>query len=379
MANEFRLPDIGEGLTDVEVLSWLVKVGQPVARDEPLVEVETDKAVVEIPSPFAGIVLHQGAAAGDRLAVGEILAVVGEAGESWTPAEDVPVAVDEPLPIVGTLPDTNVAGPSALPAVRKLAKDLGIELGDVTGSGPGGRITIEDVEAAAAGSASPSERVPMSATRRAISANLERSWREIPHVTTFGSAPAARLLEVRRDLLAQAEGPMPLEALLIKLVVPLLEKFPEFNAAVSGTDLILKQAYNIAVAVDAPDGLITPVVHDAGALSLDEVADLVIRLAKSARGRKLEIEQLRNATFTISNIGAVGGTTGTPIVPYGTTAIASFGRADLQAVVNESGGVEAAMMLPISMSYDHRAIDGARGRAFMAGLIEAIAAAEVDR
>lgn len=219
--------------------------------------------------------------------------------------------------------------------------------------------------------AGPVERLPMSPTRRAIAERLTRSWREIPHVTTYGSARAEKLLSERRRLLEEAEGPMPIEALLIALLIPLLRSHPEFNAAVSGTDTVLRRHYDIGIATDTADGLILPVLKGADGLDIHQLADAVIRLAKSARGRTLTPDQVQGATFTVSNIGAVGGGYGTPIVPYGTSSIVSFGRADPQPVV-EGDAVTSGLVLPISLSYDHRLIDGALGRTFMAALVGAI-------
>jgi len=369
MATEFRLPDVGEGLTEVVVEEWLVAVGEEVGLDAPLVQVETDKAIVDLPSPVAGVLLFQGAAAGDTLAVGKILAVVGQAGETWEPSETkVRRAVEsEAAPVVGTLPEPKTIG-QALPAVRRLAAEMGIDIAALAGSGPYGRVTREDVLAAGAG---PVERVAMTPMRRTIAQRVEKSWREIPHVTTFGSARAERLLAERRRLLEAAEGPMPIEALLVALVIPLLEAHPEFNGAVSGTDIILRRYYDIGVATDTPEGLMLPVLKGAQAMAISELADAILRLAKSARGRTLAPDDLRGATFTVSNIGAVGGRFGTPIIPYGTSAIVSFGRAEPQPLV-EAGEVVAGQVLPISLSYDHRLIDGALGRTFMAELVAAI-------
>jgi pyruvate dehydrogenase E2 component (dihydrolipoamide acetyltransferase) len=395
MAHEFLLPDVGEGLTDVVIQEWLVAVGEAVGLDAPLVQVETDKAVVDIPSPVPGVLLYQGAAAGETLQVGRVLAVVGEPGEIWQPEpavarqpesavarqpesavarqpESAAPRPAEVAPIVGTLPEAPAGGrPQALPAVRKLAADLGVDLDSLEGSGANGRITREDVLAVGSG---PVERVAMTPLRRAVAEHLSRSWREIPHVTTYGAARAERLLAERRRLLEEAEGPMPLEALLVALIVPLLVAHPEFNASVSGTDILLRKHYDIGIATDTPDGLLVPVLKNAGAGGVHELADAVIRLAKSARGRTLTAEQMRGATFTVSNIGAVGGRYGTPIIPYGTSAIVSFGRAASEPVV-EDGAVVAGMVLPISLSYDHRLIDGALGRSFMAALVGAIEAA----
>lgn len=372
MATEFLLPDVGEGLTEVVIEEWLVRVGEAVGLDAPLVQVETDKAIVDLPSPVAGTLLYQGAAEGETLTVGSVLAVVGEPGETWEPSD---AGSPEPMamPVVGTLPEPSPStSPQALPAVRKLASELGVDVGSLAGTGPGGRVTRDDVLAAGAG---PVDRVAMTPVRRAIADRLEKSWREIPHVTTYGAARAERLLSERRRLLEQAEGPMPLEALLVALIVPLLRGHPEFNASVSGRDILFRKHYDIGIATDTPDGLMVPVVRGADQQTVTGLADSILQLAKSARGRTLGPDDLRGATFTVSNIGAVGGGFGTPIIPYGTSAIASFGRAELQPVV-EAEAVMPGMVMPISVSYDHRVIDGALGRTFMAALVQAIEEAD---
>lgn len=377
MAHEFHLPDIGEGLTEAVIVHWHVGVGEPVGLDEPLVEVETDKAVVDIPSPVAGVVLHHGAGAGDTIAVESLLAVIGVSGEQWEPGSSADAAAEratEPAPIVGTLGDATAsvtpAGVQALPRVRKLASELGVDLAALTGTGPGGRITEEDLLAAAqpASYRGPVERRPMSPTRRTIADHLARSWREIPHVTTYGEANASGLLRWRAELDRPA-----LEALLVQVLVPLLRRHPEFNATLEGSDVVEKHYYDIGVAIDAPGGLMVGVLRDAGDRSVPDL-DLAIRsLAARVKDRSATADDLRGQTFTLSNIGAVGGGFGTPIIPLGTTAIVSFGRATDKPVVR-NGSVDIAPMLPISLSYDHRVIDGARGRTFMAALVEAIEA-----
>jgi pyruvate dehydrogenase E2 component (dihydrolipoamide acetyltransferase) len=356
MPFEFRLPDIGEGLTEAEVVEWLVEEGRDVAVDQPLVQIETDKAVTDIPSPREGVLLRQGAPAGAVVRVGEVLAVIGEAGED-----------EEAAPIVGTLP-TGAHRPvaQALPLVRRLAKELGVDLSTVTGTGPGGRISKEDVEAVAAAGRATSpdqERIRLSKLRRTIAANMARSWREIPHVTTFGQADASALLALGRDL------DLPLEALFIAAVMPALKAHPEFNASVDGEDLVIKRRYDIGVAVDTADGLVVVVVLHADALAPAQLGREVVRLAEAARSRTATPHELTNQTFTISNIGAVGGGHGTPIIPYGTTAILSFGRAVEQPVVRD-GGIVVEPVLPLSLSYDHRVIDGALGRRFLATVVE---------
>jgi pyruvate dehydrogenase E2 component (dihydrolipoamide acetyltransferase) len=449
MAHEFRLPDIGEGLMEAEIVAWRVDVGDEVAMDQIVVEVETDKAVVEIPIPVAGTVLHLGGAEGDVVEVGEILLVVGDPDELWPAEAQVAEASDEVAsseeapPIVGTL-DTEVttlgvvetedAGgperPQALPVVRKLAKELGVDLAGLRGTGPDGRITREDVLATAdeggfpepwvhdedepdeeraevvdqgAGDAgepaedvhdgeeddepvagehhdgAPEPRVrqtlsrrELSRVRKVIAEHMSRSWAEIPHVTSFDEVDATRLLEVKRALTARTGVTIPIDALVVKAVVPALRAFPDFNARLDGEALVDNPSYDIGVAVDTPDGLMVVVVRDVASLTLSELSTRLAEFAEAATARTATPEQLLGQTFTVSNIGAVGGGYGTPIVPYGTTAILSVGRA-VERPVARHGTVTVAPVMPLSLSYDHRIIDGAQGRRFLALVHENLA------
>lgn len=458
MAQEFRLPDIGEGLTEAEIVRWLVDVGEHVDTDQPIVEVETDKAVVEIPSPYAGTVLRHGGSAGDVIEVGSVLVVVGDVDEAATPqAEPGPTAstprvqapavpgssLRDPIaaaptfaepgapaasamaptagadserpetvpaqpsvaPIVGTLSEdaevlrprtdntpTDTSTVKALPVVRKLARDSGVDIAAISGSGPDGRITREDVLAAvetpapstdAPAPAEPvetpeqpervasgeDERRKMSRLRRTIAANMAQSWSEIPHVTTFDDVDATRLLETRAALAKRHDVKVPLEALVLKAVLPALDAFPEFNATIDGEDLVLHGGRDMGIAVDTPEGLMVAVIRDAASMGVLDLAAEIRRLGEGARERTLSPAELTGQTFTLSNIGAVGGGHGTPIIPYGTTAILSVGRAREKAVVIDEDLVIAPVM-PLSLSYDHRVIDGGLGRRFMALLME---------
>lgn len=370
MAYEFHLPDIGEGLTEAVIVEWYHRIGELVELDAPLVAVETDKAVVDIPAPHAGVLLHRGAAKGDTLQVDALLAVVGAEGETWTPQNQPADAVV--APIVGTLEDqpefvaSQKPRPGVLPKVRKLASDLGVDLTAVTSTGPLGRISEDDVRAAAAGASGPTRLVRMSPTRSAVAEHLARSWREIPHVTTYAAADADALLA------AKASSPnRPLEALIIARMLPLLGEFPSFNASVVGDEIVERLHYDIGFAVDTAEGLKVAVVRDAPSFVGDELAAEVRRLAAATRDGTATLQELRGQTFTLSNIGAVGGGYGTPIIPYGTTAILSVGRAEPRPVVRDSQ-VVVGTEFPLSLSYDHRAIDGALGRAFMSALIAAL-------
>jgi pyruvate dehydrogenase E2 component (dihydrolipoamide acetyltransferase) len=389
MAYEFRLPDIGEGLTEAEIVEWRVAVGDTVAMDQVVVDVETDKAVVEIPIPVAGTVLYL--AEDQVVEVGAVLVVIGEEGEVW-PAEPEPkVYSGDAAPIVGTL-DTEVTtlfssreapvssrqSPLALPVVRKLAKEMGVDLSTVRGTGPQGRVTRDDV-IAVAGEATTEVDVPgppgregrpLSRIRRAVADHMTRSWTEIPHVTAFAEVDATRLLEVKKALTERSGVTVSIDALVAKALIPALRVHPDFNARLEGDTVIDNERFDIGLAVDTPDGLMVVTVRDVASKSLTEVSTEIASLAAAAKDRRATPDQRQ--TFTVSNIGALGGGYGTPIVPYGTTAILSVGRAVDKPVVRD-GTVVIAPMMPLSLAYDHRLIDGGEGRRFLALVIENLA------
>lgn len=362
MAYELNLPDIGEGLTEAEIVRWLVEPGATVAANEPLLEVETDKAVVEIPSPQAGVLLHHGATEGTVVKVGELLAVIGMQGERWEEPEPAVPAVIAPG-VVDRPSKAMVGQVRAMPIVRKLARDLGVDLAGVAATGPGGKITREDVQRAAADGSVPDLAAEyrgetMSALRRTIARNLTQSWTEIPHVTVWRAAEATRVLEVRADT------GVPLEALLIRAVLPVLAEFPDCNAKFDGTNLHRSDAAHIGLAVDTPAGLMVPVVRNAETMNLTQLGREVERLSQGAQTRSLGVGELSGGTFTVSNVGAVGGGFGTPIIPYGTTAIISIGRAEDDVVVRDKA-IAVAPVFPVSLSFDHRVVDGAMASRFL--------------
>ena len=377
MAYIFRLPDIGDGLTEADIVRWHAPVGAAVGVDEALVEVETAKAVVDISSPAAGTVLHHGAGEGATLPVGEVLAVIGEPGESWRDqAQD---AADGG----GGAPSGPAGGASreagagrevkALPVVRRLARELGVDLNSVSGAGPGGRITREDVMAAAAGPRAaadrPGKRRRLSMLRRTIAGHMSASWREIPHVTVFDRAAAGRLLAARKALAARHGRNIPMEALVIMAAAPALRRHREFNATLDGDELILHRDLDAGIAVDTAEGLLVPVIRRAGEKGLLELAEAVDDIAARGKARTLGPGELTGATFTFSNFGALGGSHGTPIIPSGTTAVLALGRA-AEAPVVEAGAVAAAPVMPLSLAFDHRVIDGGLGQRFLRMLIE---------
>lgn len=209
----------------------------------------------------------------------------------------------------------------------------------------------------------------MSKVRRTIAERMSRSWAEIPHVTTFDEVDATRLLEVRTALIKRTGATIPMDALVVKAVAPALSGHPDFNARLEGDDLIDQGAQHIGVAVDTPDGLMVVVVRDAGVRTLTDVAEEIVRLSEAAKARRTTPEEMSGQTFTVSNIGAVGGGYGTPIVPYGTVGILSVGRA-VDRPVARNGRVTIAPIMPLSLSYDHRVIDGGEGRRFLARISE---------
>ena len=382
MATEFLLPDIGDGLTEAEVVCWLVDEGANVARDEPLVEVETDKAVVVIPSPVEGMVLRHGAAPGETMAVGAVLAVIGSPGEASSSTSGSPISRDgsarRETAATKDPPSPGArAAVQALPVVRRLARQQGVDLRNVRGSGPGGRITRQDV-LAAAGAAAPvtdpppetvstpqgDRRRPLTRLQKTIAANMSRSWSQIPHVTTFDQVDVTRLIEARKALSERHGADVSVDALVIGAVIPALRRHPEFNSTLEGDYLLVHLGHHIGVAINAPDGLLVGVLRDAGQMSILEIAEGTRRLAARGRSRSLGVDELTGQTFTVTNIGALGGRFGTPIIPPGNTAILGVGRID-DAPVAEGGKVVVRPMMPISLSFDHRVLDGALRRRFM--------------
>lgn len=385
MALEFRLPDIGEGLTEAEIVDWLVAVGDDVAVNQAIVEVETAKTTVEIPSPQAGIITRLIGAPGDTVAVGEVLFVVG--GESpvvgpQSSAEDEPSAVD--LQPSASEPEAQSSRlkaqsgersePRAMPIVRKLARERGIDLAEVVGSGPDGAVTRADLEAFEPSDAEESL-TPLSSIRRAIAVHMTQSWTSIPHVTVQAEVRAEALL-ADRDI--RTDKSLPIEPLVAMAAMPLLRQFPDFNAAFEDGSVDYKDRINVGFAVDTAEGLMVVVIKDADRLGLSELTTEFERVSAAAIGRTATPDELTGQTFTISNIGALGGGHGTPIIPVGTSAIVSIGRANQQPVV-ENGDLAVGWVAPLDLSYDHRLIDGGLGQRFLGSLVNALETSQRDR
>ena len=353
MAYEFKLPDLGEGLTEGEIARWLVQEGQEIAEDEPLVEIQTDKTTVEIPSPAAGKVARIMVAEGEVVPVGTVLVVIGEDGAA--PIEPAPSVTDTTRgQTPGPVPDGRVR---ATPLVRKMAQELGVELDGLTGTGPQGRVTEEDVRAAVTsggqtpGHGSEGRREPLRGVRRLVAEHMARAHREVPPVTwveecDFGAVDLKQLVPA-----------------VLKAVAETLQEFPELNARLEGDQIVYLDRYDLGVAVQTEQGLVVPVVRGCDRASLDELRAEVERLAESARAGSLKPEELRGSTFTVTSAGKLGGLLTTPIVNHPEVAILSIGRVAERPVVRD-GEIVARPTGYVSVTFDHRVVDGARAAEF---------------
>jgi pyruvate/2-oxoglutarate dehydrogenase complex dihydrolipoamide acyltransferase (E2) component len=341
MPYELKLPDLGEGLTEGEVARWLVSEGQEIAEDDPLVEIQTDKTTVEIPSPAAGTVTRILVDEGKVVPVGTVLVVIG--GE---PDGDQPRA-EQPAP--ASAPEAKVR---ATPLVRRVAQELGVDLAGVEGTGPQGRITEDDVRRTADGGA-PAEgrREPLRGVRRLIAEHMARAHREVPAVTWVEECDFGR---VPLDLLV---------ATVLKACALSLRDFPELNARLDRDEIVYLDRYDLGVAVQTDLGLVVPVVRDCDSRSVEELAGEVARLAEAARAGKLAPEELRGSTFTVTSAGKLAGLFQTPLVNYPEVAILSVGRIAERPVVRD-GEVTTAPVGYVSVTFDHRVVDGARAAAF---------------
>ena len=373
MARIFKLPAVGDTMVEGEIVEWLVEVGDTVELDQPICSVETDKSVVEMTTPYRGTVLALGGDPGDVIEVGETLIVIGEPGEE-VPAdepESEPVAAAASIPHQTAAPQPAPSGSvKALPKARKLARERGIDLATVAGTGPGGSITVADVEAAAAPAPAAGRRERLSATRRSIARHMTESM-QIPQFTSMVDADASGLLAARAASATETGSRVPLDALLVALLVPVLRDHPVMNARLDGDEIEYFDRYDIGVAVDTSDGLMVPVVRGADSLSVAELSAEVLRLAAAARDRTATPRELTGATATVNNVGALGVLAGTPMLPVGTSMIAAFGMA--RPVVRLIGGDPVELpTITVSATFDHRIIDGGASGRFLAQLKEAI-------
>ena len=389
---EFRLVDIGEGLTQAEIVRWLVAVGDRVTEDEPVVEIETDKAVVEMPAPATGTVVALGGDVGDVVAVGEILVVIddGSEDEGQSAADAVEPETIAPVPSVppsaSRLPPDGPPStrPLATPSTRALARRLGVDLGTIRGRGPGGRIMDDDVTAAAnapaaealpapIGQPAPSvvsaaaaltagTRVPLRGIRKRTAETMTAAWQAVPHVDSFHEIDVTELFALREQFNAASPGgqTVTMTACFVKATALALADHPMLNASIDTTagEIVLHADRHIGVAVDTPDGLVLPVVRHADQRSLPDIAGELARLGDAATSRRLTPAQMSGATFTVSNHGVFGGWFGTSLVHGNEVGIAGFGPARRRPEFDAEGRVVPRRMLVVNLAADHRVVDG---------------------
>lgn len=394
---EVKLHDIGEGMTEGEIIHYLVKPGDRVIADQPLVEVQTDKMVAELPSPGAGTIKEIIISTGTTVAVGTTLLYiegegslepVSEGKASETPKEEVPVLLKEKSEFISSFNRV-----LATPYTRKIARDHQINIEDVTPSDPSGRVTEEDVyrfmkgEQLAENEAvstilepeilakpiSPDE-IPFRGIRKQIAKKMTKSLFTIPHVTHFDEVNMTNLLKLREEL--KKEGVhISVPAFFMKALVFALKDFPVFNAELDEENdrILLKKEYHLGVAVDTKEGLIVPVIHHADTKSIKQIHDEMKRLNEKARDGKLVAAEIQNSTFTVSNVGPLGSTGATPIINYPETALIAFHKTKKVPIVTENDEIVIGHVMTLSMSFDHRVADGATAVAFtnrFASLIE---------
>jgi pyruvate dehydrogenase E2 component (dihydrolipoyllysine-residue acetyltransferase) len=441
---EFKVPELGENVEQGDVTRVLVKVGDTISREQPVVELETDKATIEVPSSVAGVVKDIKVKAGDKVKVGAVILTVDENGaggakaEAPAPSEQKqeqkvlsmprretpqPAAVQPPPAAVAPKPAEPAkadapkpqepaakpaesrpsAGPAApaSPSVRRLAREIGVDINDVHGSGPGGRISDEDVKeharrilssvgsalARPAGAPAPValpdfekwgsvERQPMTNIRRKTAEHLSHAWNTIPHVTQFDKADITPMEELRskfRKQVEQAGGNLTVTAVLVKVLAAAVKQFPQFNSSldVENNAIVYKKYINVGVAVDTEFGLLVPVIRNADQKNITQIAVELHQLSEKARAKKLTLEEMSGGGISISNLGGIGGTYFTPIVNWPEVAILGVSRGIIEPVWRD-GKFDPRQLLPLSLSYDHRVIDGADAMRFLRWVVQAI-------
>ncbi len=402
MAKDFLFPDVGEGITEGEIVRWLVKEGDQVEVDQTLAEIETDKAVVEMPSPYAGTVLKVHFKEKDLIKVGQPLVTIGEKGEALAAAAPsaAPAPEARPAPAAPAAP----AAPSpartggevlATPKVRALAKELGLDIGAVPGTGPDGRVTEDDVRAfrPAPAEKKPAikikakydlygtlERIPLRGVRRATAKKMRESLDHAAHVTHCDEADAGPIEALRQKMKPEVEAAgakLTYLPFIVKALIEALKLHPTLNATLDEeeNEIVVKKYYNIGIAVDIPDGLIVPVVKAADQKSVAGLAAEIQALAQAAKDRTLDLADLKGGTFSITNVGVIGGDFATPIINYPEVAIlATMKIADRARVAG--GAVVVRKTLPLCLAFDHRVVDGAEAARFTKDLIRFLEAPE---
>jgi pyruvate dehydrogenase E2 component (dihydrolipoamide acetyltransferase) len=406
MAKEFKLPDLGEGIHEGEVLAVRVNVGQPVKEGDIILEVETDKAAVEIPSPYTGTVAEIRVKPGDTVKVGQVLMTFETAGQAPVAAPPVPsagkrAAPDVPPAAAAATPPRGKGPVPASPATRRLARELGVDLAGVTGSGAAGLVTAADVRAFAEGRQGaivpppsvpapaptgpspaqaivsadvpdfarwgPVERVPFRSIRRATARQMSASWAQVPHVNSQDLVDVTRLDAFRQKHkveIAALGGRLTFTVFALKAVTTALKAHPRVNSSLDPVagEIVLKKYIHVGVAVNTEEGLLVPVVRDVDAKSIKELAVELHQIVQKANARKIALEDLQGGSFTISNAGALGGWFFAPIINHPQVAILGLGQARLQpAVVPGKSGPAIAprLLMPVVLCIDHRVLDGA--------------------
>jgi len=411
---EFKLPALGEGIDSGTITAVLVKPGDRVKTGQNVVTIETDKAAVDVPAEANGVVQAVHVKSGDKVPIGaNLLTLVASGSRSAAPEAKPQPAPQQPRPVESSRePESRPTAVTAHangngaprelvpagPATRRLARELGVGLGEVRGSGRGGRVTLDDVKGfvktdrvraretgGAAGAVAapplpdfakygPVEVRDVSQLRQTIAKNLTAGWRTMPMVTQHDVADITELEAGRKRIIEEQPKGSPritMTVLAVKACVAALKEFPHFNSSydISAGKLVVKKYFHIGIAVDTKEGLVVPVIRDADRKSVRELAAEVSALAEKAKNRKLAIDDMRGGTFTISNLGGIGGTAFTPIVNYPEVAILGLSRSSLQPVVRD-GQVMSRLMMPLSLTYDHRVIDGADGCRFTTRLAQ---------
>lgn len=409
MLQKFTLPDLGEGIHEGEILEVRISPGDKVNEGDVILVVETDKAAVEIPSPYTGIVEEVNIQENDVVQVGSVMVVFRVDGKE--------IEVQEPKQSAGSPQPEKTFSPEkgatagkgpvpASPATRKLARELGVDLKEIPGTGPAGLVTADDVRSFAQGKSTEStvqesadgdrekgrapsskpvqlpdfsywgdvETVPLQATRRAIARKMTLSWSQIPHVSHQEQADVTELEKIRQKNKAEVEehgGRLTLTIFAVKAAFAALEAFPRFNASLDAAqeNIILKKYYNLGVATDTERGLLVPVIRDVGKKSMLDLAIELPQLTEKARQGRVNRDEITGGTFTITNIGGIGGTGFAPIINFPEVAILGLGKARWQpvVVVDDLGDkdIEPRLMLPLVLSFDHRVLDGAEGAHFV--------------
>lgn len=421
---DIKLPKLGEGADSGSVVSILVKEGDRIKKGQTIIELENEKAVAPIPSTAEGVVSKIRVKEGDRISVGHVILVLTAPGESTQAAEAKPAApAEKPSPAVRaaapatalptapaeeTLPEPDfdaVSSPAASPTIRRVARELGLDLRRIRGSAPGGRIVMEDLKSyiqrlerlaaqprtvAPAGPAAPAPvsidfsqwgpvvKKPLTPLRRTISDRMAENWSTIPHVHQFDEVDITSLNDLRKKYAPayEAKGArLTLTSFVLAVLAKALKKHPLFNASLDEADkaIVFKDYYNIGLAVDTEAGLIVPVIRHADKKSLLELSRDISEAAQKARDRKVSLDDLKGGTFTVSNQGGIGGGAFTPIINKPEAAILGLGRSVLKPVVRE-GRIEPRLVMPICVGYDHRLIDGGSAARFVVDLVEAFGA-----